>query len=51
VQTLITLLLGGIISAAPYFFPIIPAPYNAIATGIIATLTGIYHLYQPMPSK
>lgn len=45
----LTVLFGGVASAIPQVLPFIPQPYAAAATGVIAALTGLYHLYQEKP--
>ena len=48
-MNIFTTILAGILAAAPMFMPFIPAPYNALASGVIALAGSVYHLYQPAP--
>lgn len=36
--------LGGVLTLVPYAMPFIPAPYNMVASGVIAALSSLAHL-------
>lgn len=47
----LTLFAGAALSVAPVVVHVIPAPYNAAASGLLALATGYFHLLQPAPSS
>lgn len=47
----LTVLIGAVASVTPQVLHVIPYPFNIVATGIIAGLTGAYHLMQEPPSR
>lgn len=46
----LTVIFTGVASAVPMFLSFIPAPYNAVAAGVVALVGSIYHLYRPSPA-
>jgi hypothetical protein len=47
----VTVLIGAFITLLPQLVTSIPAPYQQLATGIIAAIVAWWHLYQPSPSQ
>jgi hypothetical protein len=47
----ITLALSGVAAALPTFSGLIPQPYGALASGIIAAVAAAIHLYMPAPAS
>lgn len=45
-----TLALTAVVSAAPAFIQVIPHPYDGIASGLLALIGSIYHLFQTSPT-
>jgi hypothetical protein len=50
-KSAITVILAGLLTIAPQLLPLVPEQYKVLASGIIATLAALYHLYQPAPSE
>lgn len=44
----LTVLVGALASVTPYVLHL-PPPFNLVATGLIAGITGAYHLYADPP--
>jgi hypothetical protein len=43
-------MIGTALTIAPQVIPFLPPPVSVIATALLATVNGVYHLYQPSPN-
>jgi hypothetical protein len=47
----ITIIGGAVITILPQIVSVIPGPYNALASGVLAATVAAWHLYQPTPNS
>lgn len=48
-KNILTVFGGAFITVLPTIVGVIPAPYNDIASGVLAAMLAAWHLYQPAP--
>lgn len=45
----LTVLIGGLLTAAPQYVPMLPHEVQGALTAVFAVATSMFHLFQPAP--
>lgn len=45
----LSLIVGGLFTAAPQYITLLPPEFQGALTGIFAVATGVFHLYATVP--
>ena len=46
----VTVVVGAFLTIVPQLLRAVPAPYNDVASGLVAAAVAAWHLYQPSPT-